>query len=501
MYNLFFNKKSKRKFEIYLFLLFSKSGRTEEEILKNFQITKITFTRDLQELEQDLKELFREKVTLFYNPLGKISIKLHSGYTVGCTIDLLRIMYVKQSSLYQTLTAILTKKYLTVESISTDVNLSTSNVYKNLRTIKLMISQFGGKLFLSPTGNLEGNELGIRYFIFLVYWNLFKTSVHMAEFKKVPKEFFDINFLKSQMNIREPLSLSQEVKLKLLQMITAVRLVNNHSYLTPSDEFLSDIQYFYQGKNILNLEEFRVEPEILKKESMILSYLIKGMIYNVSYFSERKAIVEQYRQSTLKIARLTQTILGDFQQEFDINLEKGREDESYYLLISLLIYLKHIQLDVDDFFENPIQQNEKYWETDSDFSFIYTHIQQFLKQYQEKIRLTEIAEKQLIYLLLYIYKVNKTNESIKLFVMNNGGLSNAYLIKDTIRIVFNSDTVEFVDTASDADLIISDVYEEEKISIERFYFNNIYNEKNWKDLIEYIANLISRKAIITWNIR
>lgn len=493
MYELFLNKKNEGKLAIYKFLLFSKNGRTEEEIMNEFFLSKTTLRRYMNELENDLQTIFQMGVMIQYNSFGNLMITRSIEYTIGYTIDQLRILYIKESSLFQVLTALFSKSYLSVDQLSIDLNLSTPHVYKSLSMIKLILKKFDGTIYLSEFGNLEGSEFGIRYFCYLIYWNVFKTSTENPFSPRVLPEFLDIEYLKKNMGIKKNLTFSQKMKIRMIQAITCFRITNRKKELDVPEEYLVDIQFFYRGENLLNLGGFRVDEATLVKESMALSFFIRGLVFDVDTPEMRRKIVKDYQQSTLTVARLTENILNDFHQQFGFEYRKEMYDESYYLLLCFLIYCKHIHMEVDEYFENSIQKNERIVKENRNFELFRHKLIHFITSYQEFTQLSTLASEQLAHLLFYIYDLNTSTPHVKVFVMNNGAIGNGYLIKNGIQEVFNADILRIVEDPEEADLIISDVYEGVEVKAERFYFNNIYDEKNWEGLIQYLSEFIFKK--------
>ncbi|MBO0483022.1 helix-turn-helix domain-containing protein [Candidatus Enterococcus courvalinii] len=494
MHEFFLSKKNEGKLAIYKFLLFSKVGRTEDEIMNEFQLNKTTLKRYMNELEIDLKTVFQLGVMIQYNSFGNLAIMRLPEYTIGYTIDQLRILYIKESSLFQVLTALFSKSYVSVEQLALDLNLSTPHVYKSLAMIKTILKKFGGTIYLSEFGNLEGSELGIRFFSFLIYWNVFKTSTMNPFSTRMIPEFLEIDFLKEKMEIEKNLSISQEMKIRMLHGITCFRLANRKKEIDPTEECLTDIQFFYRGKNSLNLTDFRVDQEVLIKESMILSFFIRGLTFDIDTPEMRREIVESYQKSDLPIARLTEHLLSDFQQQFQFNYVEGNYYESYYLLLFFLLYCKHIHLEVDEYFENPIQKNEQIVKDNPNFILLNQKLTHFIAAYEELSELSKLAKTQLAHLLFFIFDLNTAPPKVKVFVMNNGAIGNGYLIKNGIQEVFHPEILQIVEDPEVADLIISDVYEGAEVKVERFYFNNIYDEKNWERLIQYLSRFIFKKT-------
>lgn len=64
----------------------------------------------------------------------------------------------------------------------------------------------------------------------------------------------------------------------------------------------------------------------------------------------------------------------------------------------------------------------------------------------------------------------------------------------SLKTTFSQDSIEITDNPNDADLIISDIFEGYNLKAERFYFENVYDYSQWKQLLQCVTDLIYRKS-------
>ncbi|MFW8052728.1 helix-turn-helix domain-containing protein [Vagococcus fluvialis] len=303
MLEYFINPKEKQKLEISQVILLSINGKSTEYLLNEFLIKKSTFQRYIKEIQNDLSNVFDSKVSLTITSKKKFKFILTSNITPDYIIPTLKKYYMEQSSLYIILSALIKKKYFSIAEIANDLNFSEPTVYKNFSIIRKLLSSFEADIDLNSESNFKGNELGIRYFLYLTYWHLFNV-VNMNFFSnQFPSEFIDIDIIKKNLNIDKELSKTQKSKLIILSGIFSYRIAYFNKHITINNEFLKDIELFYDGHSILNTQKSNTPTSTLENESKIFSFIIRGIISEFDSYEEKKQIVGKFEVSDLPIAK------------------------------------------------------------------------------------------------------------------------------------------------------------------------------------------------------
>lgn len=492
MINIFLKEKEQYKLKIFQFILFSSASQTPSNIAIHFNIKPFTLRRYIRELKDDIFFLFKDQVIFQENINHSLTIKIDPNLTVDFIITTLRIYYAQKSSLYHLLRAIISKPYSSVTHISHDINMSEIAIYKLLSQLKPILTNFGIEFSFESGANFIGDELGVRYFLFLIYWNLFHTLSNSPFTKNLPSEFTDLFFLKTALNIKKELASSQSTKLLIMSGITSYRLVYFKKRATVKEDFLKDIQFFYDNSPCLNLSSFNVPINIIENESKIFSFLVRGLISDFDSYDKKESIVKKYSTSNLEISRSISLILSEFKVQFKFEYSDSNFVESYYLLLITYIHIKYLYFDVDNFIYNPIKDNIEDVKLNPQYNIVKKQLISFLRLLPFSHPVTSDDSEKITSLLYIIYELNAKTSPLLIYVINTSNIANTILIKRTLRSIFSKDIVQFSDSPSSADIIISDAFENQEEK-NNFYFNNITNKRTWASLVNFISNAITIK--------
>jgi predicted transcriptional regulator len=494
MRNSFMGKKEQIKFEIFKTIVFSKSGLHFHELMKKYNLTKSTLSRYVHDLVNEVEETFSGTVQLIQNSqTGTYQIQTKEAYSVGYLIDYMHLFYVRKSGIFFILDTLLKKQYKSIEAMALDLHMSSSSVYKQLRLLKEMLIPFGGKIsFDQLSSPLTGDEIGVRLFSFYSYWSVFKSTAY--DNKNYPETWLQIKEFEQYFDHADSLSESQQSKLRFIQLITLRRALWQKNYITLSDEFLADIVYFDNKElEILPLLKQHLTKEQYQKERALLLYGVRGLIYNLDSPETKKKIVEQYQHSSLEIAKSTANLMDEIKKEFNVTYSEEGYYTFYFYLIILLIYIKHVDIDISGYYRNGLSFHSiiDYDDTNEEtFQKITQIIQQ--QAFYPKIKRQALSGV-LPILSLTIYSgiyLNKKAGSLSICVIFNDNLILADGIKKIILDVYNQERIIFTNDVMLADLVISDSYEIMNPQTEHFYFDERLNPEQWGKMIDMINQLL-----------
>lgn len=498
MRNSFMGKKERMKFELFKEILFSKNGSSFNHLLQKYGLTKSTLSRYMNDLAQDVIETFDDKVHLIQDKLNNAyRIDADASYSIGYLVDYTHLFYVKKNGAFFILDTLLTKRYTSIEAMALDLHMSSSSVYKQIRVLKQMLVPFGGKISFEQLGSpLTGNEIGIRLFSFYSYWSVFKSTEYNN--RSYPETWLEITELESYFDHAASLSESQQAKLRFLQLITHERVLWQKNYSEPSAAFLKDIAYFDNKEiELLPLLKQKVSPEQYQKERALLVYATRGLVYNLDSLETKKEIVQKYQQSSLEIAQYATTLMAEIQKRFNFEYTEEGYNTFYFYLIILLIYIKHINIDISDYYKNGLsfhsmidynQENEQ----------IFQQIKEVIEQqaFYPKIAKESLPGVMAI-LSLTIYSgicLSSKIDSITICVIFNNNLILADTIKKAILNLYNEERIIFSNNALHADLVISDSYEAVSPQTEHFYIDEQLNPEKWKLMFDVINQLFYKRT-------
>ncbi|WP_086314599.1 hypothetical protein A5821_002182 [Enterococcus sp. 7F3_DIV0205] len=493
MRNSFMGKKERMKFDLFKSIVFSKNGLSFNELMQKHTLTKSTLSRYINDLAQEVEETFDGQVHLVQNAqTGTYQIETSEPYSIGYLVDYIHLFFVKKSGVFFILDGMLKNHYSSIEAMALDLHMSSSALYKQIRELKQMLVPFGGKISFDKVASpLTGNEVGIRLFAFYSYWSIFKSTEY--DNQNYPASWWEIKEFEEYFDHTASLSESQRAKLRFIQLITLKRAVRQKNPIEISESFLSDIVYFdTKDSELLPVLKQRLSMEDYHKERALLLYATRGLIYNLDSMETKKKIVENYQQSSLEIAEYTTKLMAEIQKEFNLEYSEEGYVNFYFYLLILLIYIKHINIDISGYYKNGLSFHSiiDYDETSVE---IFSKIEKVIEQQEFYSKINKKSLKGVMSILtLTIYSgiyLNKKAGSMSICVIFNNNLILADGIKKIILDIYNRERIIFTNDVLTADLVISDSYEIVNPKTEYFYFDEQLNPEQWGKMIDAINDI------------
>lgn len=492
----FMKSHHQKKVEILKSLIFY-DGVTRKQIVRELDISSSSFRRYIAELSNDLEVLFYGEVSLSLIK-HKYKVNRSSNLTVDYIILKLQSFYFKSTPLYSLMRALTSKEYSSTLDLSYDLNYSESSIYKLLTDAQKILKHFNANISLKDGPNFTGNELGVRYFLYLLYWNFLEVSDEAQIFENIPQKFTDSAALKESLDINKELSKSQENNLKILFVIISIRLNFDKASIDIDDHFFKEIAPFqYNNSSLLKFLNFSNIPlQVLEKEARLLQFLVHASIFDIIDFSTKKYIVIQYEQSELEISNKIKEFLKILSDVFHLKYKRENYIESYYILLTSLLSIKYFHLNIDNFLRYPVSEQLKDLKKTNRYFILKRKIKKHLNLF---FKTNSISQKELEFfeLITYsLYEINRTTETLYLYINNHSDISTALFIKEKLRQFFNSELISFSATPSNADIIISNTFENCTTQRNVFFYENIYDKETWIQLITFLSAYIADNNLI-----
>ncbi|OJG27130.1 hypothetical protein RU98_GL002910 [Enterococcus caccae] len=488
------------KFELFKSIVFSKNGLSFNELMQKHGLTKSTLSRYINDLVQEVEMTFGEKVHLIQNTqTGTYQIQTTETYSIGYLIDYSHLFYVQKSGVFFILDTLLKNHYSSIDAMALDLHMSSSSVYKQVRALKEMLVPFGGKISFDQLASpLTGNEVGIRLFAFYSYWSVFKSTEY--DNRSYPESWWEVKELEEYFDHMASLSESQRAKLRFIQLITLKRALWQKNYIEISDSFLADTAYFdTKDTELLPLLRQRLSNTLYRKERALLLYATRGLVYNLDSLETKKKIVQDYKQSSLEIAAYTTKLMAEVQKEFDIDYTEEGYTNFYFYLIILLIYIKHINIDISGYYKNELSFHSMIDYDEANVK-IFRKITKIIEQQEFYPKINKKSLKGVMSILsLTIYSgiyLNKKAGSMSICVIFNNNLILAEGIKKIILDVYNQERIIFTNDVSNANLVISDSYEAVNSDAAHFYFDEQLNPEQWGKMIDAINDIFYKTIFL-----
>ncbi len=505
MQTLLMKKTERQQFELLKQLIRKPEGMTAQEITDYLHISLHAAYRYEKQLSEGLATTFDENRVVLFKENSIYKISIDKSLSVSYVIDKMSIYYIKVSQQFGLSRALFQKSYPSAESLAQEINLSLSHTYKILKRMNTSFDPFNISIsFLEgdTSKNIIGDEKNIRLTMFYIYWAIYKGIEY--PFSHTPKFLSEL-----PVSIKSTsLSPSQKKRLLYFQTFTYWRTIYKKSLVSLTPDFMSYLELFEHVSPVHFPKEIQ---ELLRKnnlsdnnihtEEAYFGFLARFYIANIDSLEDKRLIVKHLRNSGLPLTDFAITFLDDFLRQFMIELSDENYDLVYYQLIFSLLYIQFFGVNVpftqiaDEIFpykEAAPDLFDKHKETLVNYVYEILSVDLF-PDLSKHSSLVEYLAK-----ILYLAINSATNQSkLKLFIQYSKTTYGYDLIKNKLASIFSSSVLEFTLNIKDADIIISDSYEQiGKTSSSNpltFYFEYPYDQTVWQNLTKLISQQICTK--------
>lgn len=490
MINYFITKKEITKVSFLQTILTAKKRVFLKDIMTDYNISKNTALRYINELEKDISIVF-SNLKLIIDKDNNYCLTSKKSEDNAFIINKMKEYYIQNSSLFLTFKEVIQSDKSIIQ-IANTLNFSASTVYSKIAILNKVTQPFNVEINFFQDGRFKGEESSIRFFLYKMI--LFENKINKDNpfGPKVPIEFLNLDNIKNNLISVEYLSTSQVMRLKMIQGITLYRINIQNKLLTIDKNLLNDIYYFESSDFILNCH-IPIAKKKLENESKLFCFIIRATIYDIDTFNKKEEIVKNYQQSELEIARNTELILKSFSESTNFQFTDNGYITSYYLLLINLICLKYVDFDLSVLFENNSELKDRYSFSTESFKKNETKIKELLNNSGFSSTLPNFSKEKLTelkYILHFIYDINTKPKQINIFIQFTENIHSGDLVHHCLTSTFSPESIAFVHNPNVADIIISDAYEGDISNAKRFHFENIYNQQQWKNLLQFITNSI-----------
>lgn len=467
--------------------MFAEKTVSIKELQLCISLKQPTIYRYITELKIDIAEEFNNKVFLSSVSKRGVRIETCNNLSTNYLISKLQLKYFKESSIYPILKAITQKNYTSATSLANDIHLSNGATHKYLKAITHILEIFNCKLSFTHFQNIAGDEYAVRYFLYLLHWDLFSTIDPSPIANSWSHDKHSIKHLKETLGITKQLSSSQETQLTIIAGIVASRLKHSSDLSINDEQFLDETRYFYRGAFCSWLTHLPIDSEIIKRETQFLSFFIRIIMFDIDDLSEKERIVKSYENSKLSIMSMVNNFCIAFKSSLSESFKQRDIVELKYILIITFLSFKYynfissgeITLPTDNYVVSPSKRYEALRE--------HKELNAFITEFSDKYNLSDTQCKVLQSIVYWMYDLKFELPKLNIYISHATNILAGLYIKNVVLNVFNSKSVSFCNSPSKADIVISNVYEKEFQTKHNFYFENPNDPQTWESLISFIS--------------
>ncbi|MGY3779658.1 helix-turn-helix domain-containing protein [Isobaculum melis] len=436
----------------------------------------------LEDIQKDIMTNQWENLLQFnVKPVKKSTIDITIGESFS--LNTFYAYYMKKSFCFEFCMAIFTGQYQTLQAFSEEHYVSIPTIYRKIKPLKELLEEFRLTLDLATPNLINGKEHHIRYFFFVLFWEIFHSSnIFFKDATKIRKL---VNSIGSQYFSFSPASL---LKLEIMLAIIIVRreqscfLVEAFSleiYSKTLKDFKAGILQFFEYFNLSNKSFLENDVDFL------YSFFTLTDTYSWEHFENLPLEFFSFSAAAFQVAKQWVALFSSF---FSIKLST---QDKHYLLINLIC----IHTRKDFFPENKFSiGTTSYQEVlNKTHPHLLKHMLLFFKVVEKQTTITLNDQLRLSYAVLVRDMINRLGPSLNLCVFSSiNEEQQQSLVRHIKR--YCSMPLHFESTISaTTDLVISDFpmdysffdYQQES----HFQWNSFPTQKEWTALTKKMEDL------------
>ncbi|MGB6178530.1 helix-turn-helix domain-containing protein [Carnobacterium sp.] len=272
-----------------------------ENLRKDSKVSKASLENYLEEINDHLQDYHVDCRVELDGSWVELFLSNHFS------IETVYAGYVKQSLKYQLIDYIFNHQEFTVVKIISDLSISESSLFRKIKELNVLLKEFSIQI---KNGQLQGEELQIRYFYFQVYWFLtpyeeFQQAILTSQNQNLINGFekeLDIKFSSfSRMRVSLWFAISKKR--------TAVTKKIHKTILQKMKPYKNDHLY-KQVRQLILLYSSRYSIEVEEEESMIhFIFLTSQSILSEKDFINYDLVRSRRTPTALVDTLLRETIL------------------------------------------------------------------------------------------------------------------------------------------------------------------------------------------------
>lgn len=488
----FLNEKEKKKYNLFKTIL--KNEMIEMRDIKvHLDISSTSVRRCLLEINEELSEVFPESnisICFFRTGYSLVDNKLQNSFL----LDSMKLFYIKKSNEFIILNILISKRYTSVNQLSLQINISPSHLYKYIKSIRVFLSQYKLDLTFSADAmtntSLMGTEIHKLYFLSIYYWDIYKTI-------KFPPFLPD----NSSLYQTDTLSSFQEKRIQQLLSVTkhpAIKI--NKKKIDPN---LKDICEIFSkfNHNLISSEEAAPSEFII---SPLENFFIRLFIPEFDSDLSKLRISQLAAQlDNNEIVILSTTFLDTLFETYSVEPNEFQYNVCLYHSLVIHIFLKYVNVDFFNTLESAPRlsglstKELSFFDLEADLLQFYKKLTTNNEHYQ-----LHISEVNFVYMVNFSYfLIDYCTDTKKVYIcveLTQNNFSTQMINKNLIAI-FGNDNIELTNSQMQADIILTDFYQE-GMDIEKIYhFDNPYCNDSWTNVLSFITTILYKKSVLSLN--
>lgn len=467
------------------------NGRTNmQELMGRFDLSRASINRHIKDIN----------MLLISNP-STISYKINQdqlfNYYIESTneMDITYLFFtfqnylIKKSLQFQTILYIYNSSSVTISNLSSYLFVTKNSCYRIIAQLNQSLSPF--KVTVSTKNDrvsFEGSEKSLRF----MYWYIFVITCQSLEwpFQHTSLDFIHSSYSGYREKFLPSKSLSTTIRVDFFLAIQYARISKGQYVQDFGPISTSIIQTFMDVNDITeHIMHFPIGTKIIKHahnelaERQLFNLFIRVIDPKIGELSKKKEIGRRLMTLDNPVTKFHVKLNTAFINRY---FKKNKEDMLPIFMYHTVLYHTssfHHSYSQDDVINSDLLNNDELIYNKSEFSkSIVNFIETFMNTTPCDTFSLSVPAVKLIGVLHYSLFTSYYKDSIYIYIQYSKTPIGSTFIKGKLCQIFNEDSLLFTSNIEEADIIISDTIEYQQNNATKFFIDDIYSTKNWKDL-------------------
>ncbi|EOD5407662.1 helix-turn-helix domain-containing protein [Enterococcus faecalis] len=470
----------------------------KESVLKHFTISLSTLKRYISSMNEDLKQFKEFNHIRILDRNGGFCLENPSPFSEQYVLKKMNFVYHTKSLQFQLFQKVFSYSVTSLTGLKTSLSISQPYLYHLLFNANLFLAPFRIKLDYSMDSDsviVSGNSTTIRLFETYFFWSVnqgvewpFDTismdeiyahfsaeeldTIFSASYSKQLKYLYSIAVIYKLHPLGQELDLNDSFKETMRVFQTGYDLSHPLERLLLDNQTEQSSQYLENERLFFNFIsrvfssyrdtatiQVRIGNQLLTLDNELIAYCKKLLKELILTFPKIKTIPEY----------------NDFHPQFLY---------FFSLYFANVLYIQfdssHLQEfmvinpDINTVHSNLLEQSKHFFDT-------------FLKKFplptNQPISDFHLT---LAYGLIYYFTSKIEETRLSIYVHFSKNMFGSFYIEAELYKLFGRENILVVDKVKEADIIISDFYEDRYKKENYFYFDDVQNKKHWRKLYSFV---------------
>ena len=486
--------------ELNIFDLLTIRDSDITELTETLELTPRTLKEHVRKLNEFAKDFLGVDELVLNDFKGNYSINPEYLDQKDTFYGYLKMAAYKTSTSFQIVLALILNDSIKKNTLAKRMYISQARVTSLVNQLNEELQQWDFQIG-SNNGELSfiGREISIRLYSYVILTDAYAGLKHSNEMIDFRSPFhYDIKTFSQATTFPDRFATSTIVH---LQKVISVRLAHHHVLPEPEPDtkervstFFSILEKNYDISRHINSFLTDLSPEEIEIEKMTFNYFSRLLFSDFVPVDKNKSLITKLLDANAYYATTAKSCICYLNEVGFLNQDRPEivEQLIYFLTIYLVYFdllgsassvMEDNRLNIPDYNRNM---------DDIVHKELTCHLRNFADENKISFFVSE-REENIIIKLLTTAVLTIAPVSLNIYIQTDYETAKRALIIEFLRIYYNPQTINLIDTYRDADLIVTDNIGEFPDGIPVLFFKSTTSREQWNILTDEVRRLLFEK--------